>query len=33
MLISPKDQSGFLRNLAQNAGDFELKDDSIVRLA
>lgn len=33
MLISPKDKSGFLRNLAQNAGDFELRDDGIVRLA
>jgi Bacterial PH domain len=32
MLISPKDKSGFLRNLAQNAGDFELRDDGIVRL-
>ena len=33
MLISPKDKSGFLRNLAHNAGDFELRDDGIVRLA
>lgn len=33
MLISPKDKPGFLRTLAQNAGDFELRDDSIVRLA
>ena len=32
MLISPKDKSGFLRKLAQNAGDFELRDDGIVRL-
>ena len=32
MLISPKDKSSFLRNLAQNAGDFELGDDGIVRL-
>ena len=33
MLISPKDTSGFLKNLAQNVGDFELKDGGIVRLA
>ena len=32
MLISPKDKSSFLRNLAHNAGDFELRDDGIVRL-
>ena len=33
MLISPKDKSGFLTDIAQNAGDFEVRDDGIVRLA
>ena len=33
MLISPKDKLGFLRDLAQNAGEFELRNDGIVRLA
>ena len=32
MLISPKDKPGFLRDLAQNAGEFEVRDDGIVRL-
>jgi Bacterial PH domain len=32
MLVSPKDKSGFLRNLAQNAENLELRDDGIVRL-
>jgi uncharacterized membrane protein YdbT with pleckstrin-like domain len=33
MLISPKDKPGFLRDLAQTAGDLEVRDDGIVRLA
>jgi len=33
MLISPKDKLGFLRDLAQNSGELELRDDGIVRLA
>ena len=32
MLISPKNKSSFLRDLAQNAEKLELRDDSIVRL-
>jgi len=33
MLISPKDKSGFLTDIARNAGGFEVRDDGIVRLA
>jgi hypothetical protein len=32
MLISPKDKPGFLRDLAQNSEELELRDDGIVRL-
>ncbi len=31
MLISPKDKPGFLRDLAQNSGDLEVRDDSVFR--
>jgi hypothetical protein len=33
MLISPKDKPGFLRDLAQNSEELEVRDDGIVRLA
>jgi uncharacterized membrane protein YdbT with pleckstrin-like domain len=33
MLISPKDKSGFLRDLAQNSAELEVRGDGIVRLA
>ena len=33
MLISPKYKPGFLRDLAQNSGELEVRDGGIVRLA
>ncbi len=32
-LISPKDKPGFLRDLAQYAGDLEVRGEGVVRLA
>ena len=33
MLISPKDKTGFLQNLAQNSSELEVRGDGIERLA